>query len=156
MIKGRRSSFERRCKERGRSVADAWVCVISEDGDFLTVDETHPAYPKSETVSNVKPIAMPIDRKPALARDSDALSWIEKAKNFAVATAKHVAAGLPTCSDEEILRRHDICVGCEFYDNSSCTKCGCPVKRDRQFISKLAWADQSCPVGKWGPVPPAG
>lgn len=84
------------------------------------------------------------------------LSLLEKVRNFAKAAIEHVAAGMPTCSDEEILRRHDICLGCEFYDNASCTQCGCPVKRDRQFISKLAWSDQSCPVGKWGPVPPAG
>ncbi len=80
------------------------------------------------------------------------LSVVAKVKNFVLATAKHVAAGMPTCSDEEILRRHDICMGCEFYKDSACTQCGCPVRRDRQFISKLAWADQSCPVGKWGPV----
>jgi hypothetical protein len=24
--------------------------------------------------------------------------------------------------------------------------------RERQFISKLSWANESCPVGKWGPV----
>jgi hypothetical protein len=152
MIKGRRSSFEQRCKERGYSIADAWACVVLEDGDILTVDETHPAYPKATSVHETKPVATPIVRTPALVRDSDAPTWLQKARNFAIATAKHVAAGMPTCSDEEILRRHDICMGCEFYQNSACTKCGCPVKRDRQFISKLAWADQSCPVGKWGPV----
>lgn len=80
------------------------------------------------------------------------LSLLEKVRNFAKAAIEHVSAGMPMSSNEEILRRHDICVGCEFFADSSCTKCGCPVKRDRQFISKLAWADQSCPVGKWGPV----
>lgn len=80
------------------------------------------------------------------------ISLTQKAKNFAFATAKHIAAGSPTCSDEEIGRRHDICLGCEFFKANSCSKCGCPISRDRKFISKLAWADQSCPVGKWGPA----
>ncbi len=80
------------------------------------------------------------------------ISLTQKAKNFAVATAKHIAAGSPTCSDEEIGRRHDICLGCEFFKDNSCSKCGCPISRDKKFISKLAWADQSCPVGKWGPA----
>lgn len=85
-------------------------------------------------------------------RAGDDVSFVEKARNFAVAAAAHLAAGMPTCTDEEILRRHDICLACEFYKNNSCSKCGCPVYRDKKFISKLAWADQSCPAGKWGPV----
>jgi hypothetical protein len=137
MIECQMSHLVARCVERGYTLDEVRACIIREDGDSITVDEQHPAYPH---------------QKSRLVRDSDAPTWLEKARNFAIATAKHVAAGMPTCSDEEILRRHDICMGCEFYQNSACTKCGCPVKRDRQFISKLAWADQSCPVGKWGPV----
>ena len=49
MIKGRRASFEARCRERGYDLATAWSCVVEEDGDFITVDETHPAYPRSST-----------------------------------------------------------------------------------------------------------
>ena len=74
---------------------------------------------------------------------------IERAYLRAIATAQHVAAGMPMASDEEIIRRHDICMACEFFKDNSCSKCGCPVYRDKKFISKLAWADQSCPVGKW-------
>lgn len=87
-------------------------------------------------------------QKDALKR-TDAPSFLQKAKNFAIATAQHVAAGMPMASDEEIIRRHDICMACEFFKDNSCSKCGCPVYRDKKFISKLAWADQSCPVGKW-------
>jgi hypothetical protein len=89
---------------------------------------------------------------PALARETDTVSWLTKARNFAKATAQHIAAGMPTASDEEILRRWNICQGCEYLQNDACSQCGCPVARDRKFVSKLAWADQSCPVGKWGPV----
>lgn len=80
----------------------------------------------------------------------DPPSFLQKAKNFARAAVNHVASGMPQASDEEIERRFAICQGCEFYKDSSCTKCGCPISRDRKFVSKLAWADQSCPVGKWG------
>lgn len=79
-------------------------------------------------------------------------SLFQKAANFASAAAQHVAAGAPMASDEEIARRHAICVGCEFFDGKACTKCGCPVRREKAYLSKLSWADQSCPVGRWGPV----
>lgn len=152
MIQGRREAFERRCVERGYSVADAWACVTLDEGDIITVDESHSAYPRAKPGLEEPPQAQPMPLFPAIPRDSDTVSWLQKAKNFAVASVQHVAAGMPTCTDEEIVRRHDICMGCEFFKDSTCTKCGCPIKRDREFISKLAWADQSCPVGKWGPV----
>jgi hypothetical protein len=46
MIRGRRSSFEARCRERGYSLKSAAACIVAEDGDIITVDETHPAYPR--------------------------------------------------------------------------------------------------------------
>jgi hypothetical protein len=81
---------------------------------------------------------------------TDAPSFLTKVKNFAIASAKHIAAGAPMASDEEIIRRHDICLGCEFLKDNACTKCGCPVVRNKQYVSKLSWADSACPVGKWG------
>jgi hypothetical protein len=47
MIKGRRKSFEERCRQRGYDLQAAWACVVAEDGDIITVDESHPAYPRS-------------------------------------------------------------------------------------------------------------
>lgn len=70
-------------------------------------------------------------------------------KNFTVAAASHVAAGMPMASDEEIIRRHDICLGCEHLVDNACTQCGCPVSRVKGYVSKLSWADQECPIGKW-------
>lgn len=49
MITGRRSSFESRCRERGYDLTAAVACIVSEDGDMITVDETHPAYPRLRT-----------------------------------------------------------------------------------------------------------
>lgn len=128
MITGPRSKFESRCRERGYTLDEVRACIVSEDGDTITVDETHKAYPRA---------------KPGLS---------QKAANFAASAAKHIAAGMPQCSDEERERRFAICQGCEFFDGKACTKCGCPVAREKRFVSKLAWASEKCPVGKWGPV----
>lgn len=88
---------------------------------------------------------------PDLAR-TDAPSFLTKVRNFASATVQHVAAGMPMASDEEIIRRHDICLSCEHLKDGACNLCGCPVSRVAGYVSKLSWADQSCPAGKWGPA----
>jgi len=84
----------------------------------------------------------------------DAPSFLAQVRNFAAASAKHVAAGMPMASDEEIIRRHDLCTACEFFKDNACQKCGCPVVRAKQYVSKLSWADSECPVGKWGKETP--
>lgn len=93
----------------------------------------------------------PVEQMPA----RSAPGFLEKVRNFATAAAGHVAAGLPMASDAEIIRRHDICLGCEHLVNDACTQCGCPVARVRGYVSKLSWADSECPVGKWGKAPSA-
>jgi len=138
-----------RCRERGYTPDEVRPCIVSEDGDQITVDETHPAYPRTPKPGFAKPKNQPAKPPPDLTR-TDAPSFLAKVKNFAVASAKHVAAGMPMASDEEILRRHDICMACEFLKDNACTKCGCPVVRAKKYVSKLSWADSECPVGKWG------
>jgi hypothetical protein len=59
---------------------------------------------------------------------------------------------MPRCTDEQIAERFAICQGCELLSGGACSKCGCPVVREAKYISKLSWANESCPVGKWGPV----
>lgn len=85
---------------------------------------------------------------------ADAPSFLEKVRNFASAAVSHVAAGMPMASDEEIIRRHDICLTCEHLRDNACQLCGCPVSRAAGYVSKLSWADQECPAGKWGKVTP--
>jgi len=85
---------------------------------------------------------------------TDAPSFLTKVKNFAAATVQHVAAGMPMASDDEIIRRHDICLQCEHLQNDACNLCGCPVSRAAGYVSKLSWADQECPAGKWGKAAP--
>lgn len=77
-------------------------------------------------------------------------SFTERLKNFAQSTVDHIKHGMKLCTDEQIAKRLDICKGCEYYQNETCTKCGCPLVRHRKYISKLAWAEQECPIGKWG------
>jgi len=132
MITGRRASFVARCFQRGYTLDEVQACIVSEDGDTITVDETHPAYPRP------KPVAGP--------------SLVQRAANFAASAAKHVAAGMPHCTQEQIDARFAICQGCEHYDGRACRLCGCPVVREKQFVSKLSWANEKCPAGKWGPV----
>ncbi len=57
--------------------------------------------------------------------------------------------GLTQCSDEEISLRYSVCKGCEYFDNNTCKECGCVLSRDREFLNKLVWKDQSCPKNKW-------
>jgi hypothetical protein len=129
MITGLRSQFEARCRQRGYTLADVQACIVAEDGDTITVDETHPAYPRQAA--------------PSLTR---------RAMNFAAAAAQHVAAGMPLADQAEIDRRHAICQQCQHFDGRACRECGCPVVRERHWRSKLSWAGQACPVGKWGAV----
>jgi hypothetical protein len=89
---------------------------------------------------------------PASAPPLPAPTLATKAANFATSAAKHVAAGMPQATDEQVAARFAICQTCEHFDGRACKKCGCPVVRKKQFLSKLSWAGESCPVGKWGPV----
>ena len=86
---------------------------------------------------------------------TDTPSFLTKIRNFASAAVSHVAAGMPMCDDAEIIRRHDICLTCEHLQNDACQLCGCPVARVAGYVSKLSWADQECPAGKWGKAPSA-
>ena len=104
--------------------------------------------PKGRLRANCKPASeqpQAVAPQPVL----DAPSFLQKAKNFAKAAVSHIAAGMPLASDEEIDRRFAICQKCPLLKDNACTKCGCPVAREKKFISKLAWADQKCPEGHW-------
>lgn len=130
MITGPKSMFIARCKQRGHSWDSVQACIVSEDGGMVTVDETHPAYPKGP-------------EPPGLA---------QRLLNFASSAVSHVASGMPMCTQEQVDQRFAICQACEFYKDGGCLKCGCPLVREKKFISKLSWANEKCPVGKWGPV----
>jgi hypothetical protein len=95
-----------------------------------------------------------LDRVPSSSSASEAHGFLKKVKNFAAATVQHVAAGMPMASDVDIIKRHDICLQCEHFKDNACSLCGCPLSRVAGYVSKLSWADQECPVGKWGKAEP--
>jgi len=36
-----------RCRQRGYTLDEVRPCIVRQDGDQITVDETHPAYPRT-------------------------------------------------------------------------------------------------------------
>jgi len=45
MITCHKSYLITRCHERGHTLGSVMPCVVAQDGDQWTIDETHPAYP---------------------------------------------------------------------------------------------------------------
>jgi hypothetical protein len=39
--------LESRCRQRGYTLDEVRACIVSQDGDQITVDETHAAYPRT-------------------------------------------------------------------------------------------------------------
>ena len=46
MIRCQRHHLKKRAAERGYTWEQVAPCIVTEDGDTITVDETHPAYPR--------------------------------------------------------------------------------------------------------------
>lgn len=76
--------------------------------------------------------------------------WI-RFRTFIKSLFWHISRGLPKSSQNLINHRYDICATCDSYDfvNSQCLQCGCNINKKSQFLNKLAWADQKCPLNKW-------
>jgi hypothetical protein len=55
MIACRLSHLLARCHQRGYTLDEVRPCIVSEDGDQITVDETHPAYPAKPRQGFVPP-----------------------------------------------------------------------------------------------------
>ena len=48
MIRCRLAHLEARCRQRGYTLDEVRACIVSEDGDTITVDETHKDYPRAK------------------------------------------------------------------------------------------------------------
>lgn len=59
MISGLRSKFEARCRQRGYTLDEVRPCIVSEDGDQITVDVDHPAYPREPKPGFTPPMPAP-------------------------------------------------------------------------------------------------
>jgi hypothetical protein len=55
--------LESRCRERGYTLDEVRACIVSEDGDRITVDETHIAYPRKAKAGYKPPAAIPSPAK---------------------------------------------------------------------------------------------
>lgn len=125
---------------------DDWFCSFIEDAPFSYVCSKCGIRIVSE--DGPPPVLCSMPNVP---NDSSAVPvpFSSRVKNFIAATTDHLKNGAKLCSDEQIEKRYSICNSCEHFINSSCGKCGCPIIRNKRFISKLSWASSECPVGKW-------
>ena len=75
-------------------------------------------------------------------------------KTFIKSLLFHIWSGFPKATIDEITQRYQICLNCTEYDNirKVCDICGCNVNNKKQFLNKLAWADQECPQNKWSKI----
>lgn len=73
----------------------------------------------------------------------------EQVSSFTKSMSRWTMGGFNLSSPEEMSRRKDICVSCEFWDSSAlngsgrCLKCGCST------WAKIRMGTESCPIGKW-------
>jgi hypothetical protein len=49
MIRCRLRHLEARCRQRGYTLEQVRPCIVTQDGDQITVDETHAAYPRAKS-----------------------------------------------------------------------------------------------------------
>ena len=63
----------------------------------------------------------------------------------------HLFRGMPKSKQDEINRRFEICNQCAYYNKHQemCLECGCKVNKSKDFMNKLSWGDQKCPLAKW-------
>ena len=59
MITGKRALFLDRLFERGYTLDEVLGCVVSEEGDEITVDETHGDYPRGNRRAPTRPYSGP-------------------------------------------------------------------------------------------------
>ncbi len=73
-----------------------------------------------------------------------------RAANFSRAVSSHILSGFATVSPDTHASRMEHCESCELYTDGWCAHpdCGCTMR------VKAQWADQTCPIGKWGAVTP--
>lgn len=121
--------------------------------EFIQLDDNHYECNNCgliiKLVDGDSPPMFPCKRNLQKISEENDITFAQKISNFGKALSSHISQGMPQCSEEQILKRYSICQDCEFFKDETCSKCGCPIFRNKRFASKLAWADQECPIGKW-------
>lgn len=82
----------------------------------------------------------------------------QKIINFTKAAINHAINGNPVVDEEVMKRRLKICKSCPLFKLNTnevggvCThsSCGCTIQDNLNYLNKIAWADQKCPIDKWG------
>lgn len=120
---------------------DQFICTICNN--IYKIPDAHIDLPKLLCKKLI------LQNNPSIKKIKTKISFRKKIANFILASIKHILNGGKRTSQEEREKRYSICQNCEFFDNNSCTQCGCPISRHEKFISKLDWANQHCPIGKW-------
>jgi hypothetical protein len=98
MITCHRRHLLARCRERGYTLDEVRPCIVSEDGDQITVDETHPAYPREPKPGFAKPKNQP-------AKPDSPTSGPGTELKALLATIGIVAS--PTCSCNKMAKKMD-------------------------------------------------
>lgn len=75
-------------------------------------------------------------------------------KTFSKSLLFHIYSGFPKSTQEEIEYRYSVCSSCDLFhrEMQQCLSCGCNINKKKIFMNKLAWADQSCPIGRWAKI----
>jgi hypothetical protein len=95
MITTHKNNLVARCKQRGYTLAEVMPCVVSQDNDQWTIDELHPAYPRT---------SKPVRRMPAVPQPAPSSGPGTELK----ALLKKVGiTASPTCSCNARARRMD-------------------------------------------------
>ena len=90
-----------RCRQRGYTLEEVRPCIVSEDGDQITVDETHKAYPREPKPGFVPPVARPVQPPQPPAPTSGPGTELKKLLKKVGITAS------PTCSCNARARKMD-------------------------------------------------
>lgn len=85
-----------RCDERGYSFEDAKACIVSQNGDIVTVDETHPAYPR--LIGPVEPYEAWLARTKTAVANNLAMVTSGPGTELKKLLAKVGITATPTCS----------------------------------------------------------
>ena len=92
---------------------------------------------------------IPIFPCSAININSDQPDFIKELRDLSTDILDKTINNEDIASDDEIERRFKICESCEFFKNSICSQCGCPVNRTRNYINKLSLVSEQCPMNRW-------
>lgn len=64
----------------------------------------------------------------------------------------HIRQGRTLLTEEQAESRLEICKKCPHFKRDKCGLCGCCTNQESSYFNKLAYPNEQCPDGRWGPV----